>query len=77
MCNVYKYKCDYLYDIWFYMKAIIKDTYTINIYIPNSFTDIFQGFCLDFKNTDFHLIPLNCGFQISLPDIKVLYITER
>ena len=57
------------------MKAI-KNIYTINIYIPNYFTDIFQGFCLDFKSTVFHK-PSQWHFQNSLPDTKVLYITER
>ena len=37
-------KCDFLYDFWFYIKAIKR----------NSFTDIFQGFLLDFKNIIFH-----------------------
>ena len=40
----YKHKYDFLYDFWFYIKFVKK----------NSFTDIFQGFCLDFKNTVFH-----------------------
>ena len=48
-----KNKRDFLYDFWFYMKEELKEE--LILYIKkNSFTDIFQGFCLKFKYNVFH-----------------------
>ena len=58
----------FLHDFWFYIKEELKERLILHIK-ENSFTNIFQGICLEFKNIVFKTL-LNGCFQNSLPDIS-------
>ena len=59
--NVCKYKCDFLYHFWFYIKLLKEERGT-----PSHI--FFQGFCLDLAL--FFTTPLDGFFQNSLLDIS-------
>ena len=45
-------KMRFLHEFWFYIKEELKEGLILHIK-ENSFTNIFQGICLEFKNIVF------------------------